>query len=470
MKNKFINALQTEDTFTENGMPTNSSSGEYIVDMFFHMGALRASPDNEILKLFVGAFGENSLLAIKAMFHNRNIRGGQGERKTFRTMFNYLCLNYPKIALLNLENVVKFGRWDDLFSGIDTPVEDDIFDFILYHLKNGDKLCAKWLPRENKAGNNVFKKLIKAWELHPKKYRQLVAGNTQVVENLMCKNQWTKINYSHVPSKASHLYRKAFGKHDPEGYGAYLEKLEKGDKSVKVNAGAIFPSDVIKPYFSWDSKSKDILIEQQWKALPNYLPENKRIMPVCDVSGSMSGDPILVCVSLGLYLSERNKGPYENCFITFSAQPRLQLLKGKSLKDRVTEIRTSKWQMNTNLEAVFKLILNQAVKFNLSPEELPTDILILSDMQFDSCVKDSDDTALKMIDRMYKNAGYERPNIIFWNLRSSTGIPAKFNEQGVALVSGYSPSVMKQVFSRDMTPLSNVLETLNDPMYDSVII
>lgn len=466
----FLNALTYNDTVTENAMPTHSTSGSYLLDMFFSMGGSRNLSDEQIRRLLTKAIAENTLLAVKAVFYNRDIRGGQGERRSFRIFFDYLAQVHPAIALKNIANVPYYGRWDDLLVALGTPIESMALDYILYALKNGDKLCAKWMPRENKALGVIAKYLMKRWDLSPRNYRKLLAGNTDVVENLMCKNRWDEIVYEHVPSKAMNKYKEAFERHDPHRFSEFLGDVEKGEK--QIHAGAIFPHDVISDYYEYDSR-QNRAIEAQWKALPNYMPKGKRIMPVCDVSGSMfTGNalPIRVCVALGIYLAERNVGPYQDHFITFSSRPQLQKIVGNSLYEKVRMLEKAPWQMNTNLEATFRLILDRAVNYNVPADDMPSTLLILSDMQFDRCVRTPDDNAMQMIRRMYEKAGYSLPQVIFWNLRTSSGIPVKYNEQGVALVSGFSPSILKNIFGGEIEPMKVLLRTLNNERYDRVVV
>ena len=365
-----FDSLRNKDELTENLMPTHSTSNSYLLDLFFKMGGSRQLEISEIQKMFLAAIQEDPLLTLKCIFYNRDIRGGQGERRSFGIFFNTLCNFYPDLAVKNLSNVVNFGRWDDLLVCIETPVEKFAADFILSALKNGDKLCAKWMPRENKSLGKLAKRLMKIWGISPKDYRKLLAGNTQVVESLMCKKEWGKINYEQVPSVASFKYRKAFARNDSKRYGEYLAKLVKGE--AKIHAEAIFPHTIVRQILLHSlrdlfkteiSKEEMDLFQAQWDSLPNWLneTENLNLLTVNDVSGSMHGLPIEVCISLGIYISERNQGIFKNWFITFSGNPRLQYLSG-NLINRVSQLGTASWSMNTNLEAVFDLILNKAIE------------------------------------------------------------------------------------------------------------
>jgi len=461
--NNLFEAITTKDTFTENAMPTHSTSGNGLLDMFFKMGGSRNLSDRELERIFQIALSENEELAVRAMFYNRDVRGGQGERRSFRVFLRYLMNNYSIIASEILYLVPEYGRWDDLLVGINTPVEEYVINTIGNALALGDKLCAKWMPREGKANDKIAKVIMKGLHLTPRDYRLLLAGNTDVVETSMSKGNWAEINYSHVPSVAMKNYRKAFRNHDEVGFSKYMDKVESGE--VKINASAIFPHDLVRQYIR--GNNKDRVLESQWKSLPNYIEEGKTFLPVVDTSGSMFGLPMEVAVSLGIYLSERNKSVFKDGFITFSTNPELQYLRGKTLHSKVNELSTANWGFNTNLNAVFSLILRKAVSGGLKQADLPSYIIILSDMQFDRAARGSD-TALEMIRREYSSAGYEVPKLIFWNLRTSSGVPVKVTDTGVALVSGFSPSIMKQILSGEVSPIRIMMGVLDSDRYADI--
>ncbi len=466
--NRLFSAVTTKDVLTENGMPTHSTSSNYILDMFFKMGGSRGMSEADIINMFERALNENSLLTTKALFYNRDIREGQGERRSFRVMFRHLCNYHTDIAKRNLHLVPVFGRWDDLLVSYDTPVWEYTSDLILSALKSGDKLCAKWMPRENKKNGNIAKDLAYIWGLSPKKYRTLLSGNTEVVESLMCSGVWELIDYNKVPSVAISKYRGAFYKHDDIGFPVWIESLSKPESGNKIHAGAIFPHDIVAKIMDYrNSLSDRNMLNEQWKALPDFVKDGTSFIPVCDVSGSMNGIPMAVSIALGIYLSERNKSIFKNGFITFSGRPTLQILSG-DLFSRVSQLSRSQWEMNTNLEAVFNLILKKAIENHLEDSDLPKNILILSDMQFDACTKNNDDSVMDMIKRKYNRYGYTVPGVIFWNLRTSSGVPVKSTESGVALVSGFSPSVMTNILGGEFTPMSIMLKTLNSERYNIV--
>lgn len=306
--------------------------------------------------------------------------------------------------------------------------------------------------------------------LSPKKYRKTLVNLTKVVETQMCAKDWNNINFSHVPSLAAARYKKAFFKNAKDAYSAYLEALKNGDPTVKVNAGAVYPYDVIKTARNGDREATQLVISQ-WNALPNYVGD-ANILPMVDVSGSMefpvSGANVTamdVALSLGLYLADKNTGDFKDCFLTFSGSPELLKLRGNII-DKMNQMESSSWGMNTNLHAAFELILKTAKANNVPGKEMPKTVLILSDMQFDSCVT-HDDSAIEMIARKYENAGYNMPKVVFWNLRDAGNVPVKFDASGVALVSGFSPAIMKSILAgKEFTPEAIMMDTIMNSRYD----
>jgi len=361
----------------------------------------------------------------------------------------------------------ELGRWDDLLVLVGTEFETEVFQMIKDALDRGDGLCAKWMPRKG----DVAQKLRAFLEFTPKRYRKTLVSLTNVVEQKMCAKAWDEINFSHVPSVAHARYKKAFNR-NTEQYAAYVAKLVKGDDpKVKVNASAVYPYDVLKGRISnynrihW-SKTELDLIQKQWEALPNYVGD-ANILPMVDVSGSMCSPvggtltAMEVAVSLGLYLADKNTGKFADTFLTFSGSPELLHLKG-NINNKIDQMVTSKWGMDTNIIAAFKKVLDVAVNGNVPQEEMPQTLLILSDMQFDQCAR-FDDSALESMARQYKKAGYEVPNIVFWNIAAHDNVPAKYDQRGVALISGFSPSIVKAVLSDDQeqfTPEGIMMKTI----------
>tara|TARA_R110002050_G_scaffold34397_2_gene86779 strand:+ start:561 stop:1991 length:1431 start_codon:yes stop_codon:yes gene_type:complete len=475
---RLIDALRTEDGYTQNGMTTNSTTLNSCVDLFFKIGAVRGKDESIKINSFTKAFAEDALTAMKILFWVRDIRGGAGERSTFKEIITYLATHQTKTLSKNLHLIPVYGRWDDLFTLLGTPLEKEALDVISKGLKESNNLCAKWMPRgnsKNSKKNFLAKKLREHLNLSQKKYRNLIVGLSNTIEQQMCAKEFDKINYSHVPSKAMSDYMRAFTKHDTVRFTDYLEQVNSGD--VKINAGAIYPYDVLKSL-----KSGNVLgANTQWSSLPNYLEGNEEmVLPVVDVSYSMTcsagGSPTLNCmdvaISLGLYISERNEGPFKNGFITFDNNPRLEYVSG-SLSERYKQMKNANWGGSTNLEITFQVLLDKATKMNVPKEEMPTTILILSDMEFNRGIRGGDNpTAQKMIERLYTESGYDTPKIVYWNINaSSDNNPVQFNKMNAALVSGFSPSILTSILSgEDMSPINIMYKTINSDRYSQIVI
>ena len=457
-------------TLTENGMVTNPTTLNKCVDLFFSIGAMRGKSQDKVVSLFNEAYKENPLIASKLLFWGRDVRSGAGERQIFRDIVTHLTTTSPQTVRKNIGLIPEFGRWDDVLVLVGTELEDDMFILIKDSLTNGDALCAKWMPRKGDVAN----RLRKLFRFTPKEYRKMLVNLTNVVESKMCAKDWESIDYSKLPSLASSRYQKSFVKNDTERYDEYKKALIDG--TAKVNAGAVYPYDIIK---SINQGGDTIVSEKQWESLPNWMEDsNERILPVVDVSGSMccpaGGNDNLSCmdvaISLGMYISERNEGNFKDAFVTFSNNPQLQYLTG-GLKERLNKLRKSDWGMSTDLEAVFNLILNQAKTYNIPQDKMPTKIMILSDMQFNQATR-SGLGSQSMIESMYEVAGYKKPDIIYWNLNASgSNFPVEFNKNGTALVSGFSPSILKPLLSgKNMTPESIMMDTVNDERYSLITI
>lgn len=473
-----MDAMVTGDTRTLNDCVTHSTSSSPLVDLFFTINTFRHKDESEIQSAFYRAYNHSPVDALRILFYSRDVRGGQGERRTFR-----LCLKNLAQSGQNLQGLLSyipyFGRWDDVLVFLGTPLENEALALIKHGLDTEDGLCAKWMPREKSSKSAEATTIRKFLGLTPKQYRKKLSQLTNVVETQMCSKEWDAIKYGHVPSRATLLYRKAFERHSPERWTEFLSLVTKGED--KVNAGTLYPYDVVVPI--WESlgdtwgNSRDLsvdeltLLDEQWKALPNYMEDNsERVLPVVDTSGSMYSDgkpqPIQVSVSLGLYIAERNEGPFKDHFVTFSENPSLQKIEGNSVYNRLASLKGCDWGYNTNIERVFKLVLDSAVKSNVSESDMPSVILILSDMEFDSC-SDSDVTAFERAQQLYADAGYKLPKIVFWNLDAKTSnFPVKFNETGTAMVSGFSPTILKQILAGgDMSPEKIMFDVINSERY-----
>lgn len=384
---KLVQALTKEQTKirTENGAKTFSSSLNACLDLFFMGGAFRNRSDKDIISLVSKAYQENAKLTLQLLAYIRDCRGGMGERRFFKVAINHLANQ----ADFNVAMIPEYGRWDDLFVLFNTDKEQDVLHIIAQALANNDGLCAKWLPRQGKIANKIRNYASDLAET-PREWRKLLVSLTNVVETQMCNKEWASINYSHVPSVANVKYNKAFLRNDEDRRREFLSKAVKGE--VKINSSVSFPHDIVKMMIKFSgfggyynngyiNPIKNDTAEAMWKQLPDYLTNKEvNILPVCDTSGSMctaNGLPLLISLSLGLYISERNNGLFKNAYFTFSDKPTLVYTKG-TLYERLAQM-PAIHPSNTNLEATFTTLLKTAINNRLSNKDMPTHLLIISD-------------------------------------------------------------------------------------------
>jgi hypothetical protein len=429
----------------------------------------------DIVPAFAAALVENKDVALRIAAWLRDARGGAGERKLFRDILVYLEGTDPQAAIALMRKVPELGRWDDLFVFKTDAVKSHAYTMLGDALREKNGLAAKWTPRKGPIATEIRQ----FFGMSPKFYRKSLVEMTKVVETNMCAKDWDNINFSHVPSVAASRYKKAFNRNTPK-FKEYVAELVKPvaerTVDVKVNAAAVYPYDVLKgrinTYGVKFDKTELDHITAQWDALPNYVGDAS-ILPLVDVSGSMSSaraganlTALEVAVSLGLYLADKNEGKFKDTFLTFSGSPELLHLKG-NINQKIDQMVKSKWEMNTNLHKAFDKILSTAVNGQVPEAEMPKVLLILSDMQFDACAR-HDDSAIEMIARKYEAAGYEMPKVVFWNLAASGNAPVKFDKSGTALVSGFSPSIVKAVLDADFdcfTPEAIMNKTIMQDKY-----
>ena len=473
--NTFASAVQNQSARTTNGMKARKSTSNACVDLFYKIGASRGK---NITPDFVAAMAEDKELALRIALWVRDVRQGAGERQLFRDILLYLEQTDHDAAVALIKKVPALGRFDDLLIFKTPELKTVAFNLLGDHLRQGNGLAAKWMPRKKEVASEIRKH----FGMSPKQYRKTLVGLTKVVEQDMCAKNWDEINFSHVPSVAASRYKTAFHRNSPK-YAEYVAALVKGtDPKVKVNASSIFPHDVIKGVLNYGSVNTSVdqtvldLITAQWNALPNYVGDSN-VLALVDVSGSMScpagGSGSVLCIdvalALGLYMADKNKGVFKDTFLTFSGRPELMHLKG-NIVQKLHQMNTSKWDMNTDLVKAMQKILDTAVNHRVPQDQMPDTLMIMSDMQFDRCAK-FDDSAMKMIKRKFTDAGYKVPNIVFWNLNAHGNVPVKHNAVGVALVSGFSPAIAAQVLGADpdqFTPEAIMMKTIMDSRYDLV--
>ena len=482
----FLNLLKKESNQarTENGAATLRSTGSECLDLFATIGAMRALPETEIMDRFQRAYTENPDLAMKILFHARDIRGGLGERAVFRVLLTWLAEREISSLRLNLPLIAEYGRWDDLLVLLDTPacrdaeaILRDQFRADLGAHRQGEavSLLGKWLPSVNASSAEAVRKaklLARAFGLSDAQYRKALSAlraEIRILENPLRVREYT-FDYAKQPSRAMFKYRRAFMRNDRERYRAFMSRVKEGHE--QIHTGALFPYDIVNAAYRASENERESL-DVTWNALEDFT-RGENALVVADGSGSMYWSPVnpvpaAVAQSLAIYFAERNHGAFHNHFITFSEHPRLVEIQGRDIVEKVNYCRSFNECANTNLQAVFELILQAAVKNHVPQRELPETLYIVSDMEFDACTRDTSLTNFEFARRLYRQHGYTLPRIVFWNVQSRNDQqPVRMNEQGVALVSGCSPRIFSQVMSGETDPYANMMSVLGSERYAPV--
>lgn len=480
----FAKAMKEENKFTrtENGAVALNTTGDARLDLFGTIGSLREADENRITTLFSEAYAQDKLFATKIAFYARDIRCGLGERKTFRTIIRYMAEHHPESLRPNLDLIGVFGRYDDLYELIGTPLEDDMwktmknqFEEDLKNLNEGKaiSLLAKWIKTADASSTETRKLgILTAQKLDYPVYnfKRIVRSMRRqigVVEILMSAGKWNEIKYPEVPSRAMMIYRRTFAKHDPDRFIEFINKADKGE--VKINASTLYPYDIMEKVLYGRENNK--VLEAQWKALPDYVEQGTNALIMADTSGSMYGRPMATSIGLAIYFAERNTGAYHNLFMTFSANPQIVSLKGETLFQKINNVGRAGWGMNTDLKAAFEKVLDIAEKNNISQEEMPKAIVVISDMEIDYC-GNKDWSFYDKMENKFRKAGYVIPNIIFWNVESRHDIfHADATRKGVQLASGQSVTVFKQVLQNlGYNPIEAMENVINSERYDCITI
>ena len=514
--NTFLNGIKNETNFThtENGALTHKSTLDGLLDLFAMGAAYRNRSDEDCIVLFQKAFDEDPVYALKCLFYLRDVRGGQGERRFFRVVTRWLANNQTDAMRRNLEFVPEFGRWDDLYAFAGTKLEKDAFNIlkkqaILDLQCKTPSLLAKWLKSENTssyASRELANKTRLAFGLDHKHYRRMLSvlrARINVVERLMSAGKWDEIEFDKIPSKAGLVYRNAFARHDIErvksekNVKTYEEFVK--DENTKVNAKDLYPYEVVaKAYnltvnayeYRWTARKyvpqevdpvERAAINKYWDNLKDYFNGcSLDALCVVDTSGSMTGSkasaPINVAISLGLYAAERARGPFANHYVSFSSRPQLIETYGVDFVDKVRRIYETNLCENTNIEATFDMLLNTAISNHCTQDELPKSIVIISDMEFDSARgyygwdrnhSNAKRTLMEDIKRKWQMAGYDMPNLVFWNVDArQDNIPMKV-ENGITMCSGFSPVLFEQIM-KGKTGYDLMMDKLNSERYECI--
>ena len=497
----YLDQLKIEANYTRtlNGAKTHGSTGNACLDFFAVAGGMRYRKPSEQIRLFERAYIENPDLAMKLLFHLRDIRGGMGERKLFRTLLRQVAFSWPDSARKNVEYIADFGRWDDLLCLLGTPAKKQAVKVLKEQLAKDEEalrlreageedshisLLAKWLPSDNASSSRTRKmaeRLIDELGMDKREYRALLTAlrsRIGLVERQLTRKTPEKINYEAVPAQAMFKYRSAFKRVDDDRFKDYLTDVSDGKK--KMHAETLFPYEVLRPFFKgdwWDMKMKPAreadVLEQLWNHLPGSV-SNVNAISVVDTSGSMywsSGalKPALISQAMGLYCAERCQGLFHNHMITFESRPHLVKVHGATLRDKLKYIGTLPWGGSTDLEKVFDLILETAVKNNAKQEEMPQVLYIFSDMEFNRAMRNPDKTVYENARELFEAFGYRMPAVVFHNVNSwKMQTPVTARTRGTALSSGACTCSMGHKFDGNITPMDHMLRVLNSKRYEMI--
>lgn len=514
MTNTFMNAMNNASNYaiTENGALTHKSTMSGLLDMFALGGAYRTRSDADCILLFKKAYEEDALRALKCLFYLRNVRGGQGERRYFRVVLKWLAQNHPEDVVRNLENIPFYGRWDDLYELVGTPVEDKAFHLMKQQLvldlkSKTPSLLAKWLKSENtssRESRQLATRTREKFNLTSREYRKALSAlreRIRVLERLMSADRWDEIEFDKIPSRAGMIYRNAFARHDIERQKAGKTTYENfmKDTNTKVNAKALYPYECVAEavkamrgsldWYSYPNRREPALddvnrlaVNKYWENLADYFKgASFNGIAVIDTSGSMTGSeasaPINVAISLGLYCAEHNKGPFAGHYISFSSRPQWIATEGVDFCDKVARIYRTNLCENTNIEATFDLLLNMALRPDVKKEDIPQNVIIISDMEFDHArgmynygrfkSEHNHSTLMEKIADKWRAYGLKMPNLIFWNVQArQDNIPMTVKD-GITFVSGFSPVLFEQIM-KGKTAIDLMLDVLDGEMYARV--
>ena len=504
--NKFMNGMAnaTNYTYTENGAVTHKTTKSDLLDMFAMGAAMRTRSDEDVILMFRKAFKENPVYALKCLFYIRDVRGGQGERRFFRVVMKDLAKFDTAAARRNLKFVPEFGRWDDLYVFVGTPLEADALQIMKDQLAldvecKAPSLLAKWLKSENTSSvesrrlGNITREFFGMSHKQYRKTLSILRERINVLERLMSEGRWDEIEFDKIPSKAGMKYKNAFARHDlerakNENVQTYADFAK--DTTKTVNAKALYPYECVHQALNimgnqqgWSSRGNHVALDDTQRLMTNKYWDNLADyfngatfngIALVDTSGSMSGTPIEVAISLGLYCAEKNQGAFANHFISFESNPHWIETSGVDFCDKVYRITGAEWGGSTNVEAAMDLILNVAKQNDCSQDEIPQNLVIISDMEFNCCVTSNNygrgnvnDTLFEKIAAKYRANGYEMPHVIFWNVNARQANIPMLGNGNVSFVSGFSPSIFETIMS-GKTGYDLMMEKLDSERYAQI--
>ena len=505
---------------TWNNAITNESTLNFNLDMFAYSSRYYKQNYEKNKNRFKNALIENDNIALANLLYTLDIRNGKGERALFKSYFSALIEINKYYAIQILPYISELGRWDYVFEGIGTEIEENVYELIRAYLMidiknyNDNKpvsLLAKWLPsiKTHNKKNYFAIKLAKKLNLTEKEYRKILSklrDRLNIVEKHITNKEYEKINYISVPSKAMVKYRNLFFAKDEVRFKEFIEELKASKKPKynnllmndfvkmyldnlrKVGVNYLYGktikesykksiSNLIKGLSPRELEEKQILLQNlnneknlinaMWKK-QTKIEFDKNILVVADTSGSMQGTPFETAVSLAIYISQNNKSEqWRNRFIIFSTNCiKYSYNKNAEFTDILDEIPFI--VENTNIDKVFKKILTDSLKKNLPQLD---EVIIISDMEFDMVQNKNDMSNFKHWKSEFAKYNYELPKIIFWNVaRDVESFPVTKLDYGTCLVSGYSKNILKSIIDIDeFNPIDVMLKTLEEKNYFEMV-
>lgn len=451
---------------------TNSKGGEYYnttysdnLDLF--SGVNRYTNTEDMILKFRAAFAENKTVATANLLYFLDIRKGKGERKVFKTLFKELCTMDIKMANIVLQQIGELGRWDYVLEALNTPLEKNAILLIksqlfLDEISKNPTLLAKWLPTLRTHNKNNIKalELVSKLEISEREYRTLLSAirkKLNLIEHNLTNKEYDNIDFSKIPTKAMLKYRKSFEHNCEQAYKDYLKLANEG--KTKINTSGLFCYEIIEKIRK--RKINRELANAMWEQQKDILKDNyDNMLVIADTSSSMTWQPHVYETSIGLalYIAERNHGFFKNYFMRFDTNPALEKVSGLDITDKVNAIRD--YYGSTNIDKVFKLILDTAETNNITQEEMPSHLIIVSDMEFDRGCYSKEGTNFQGWKKAFEEKGYILPKIIFWNV-ATQGFPVSKYDNDVCMISGFSTSVFENILNlEDFTPEGAMLKSL----------
>jgi hypothetical protein len=555
-------AMATSFTRTENGAVALDTSGNHIVDYFMmYTRTLTKEQNHQFLEK---CWAINPQKTVAVIFNGRDRLKGKKEKTVSNQAMLWLRNNKPYTYMNNIITYInKYGRWKDLLyicyensgDGIihkhyeltlfANKLREDLMDLKIQEMRdeeavaeaatttvaneaavadkpkkiNSVSLCAKWSPSENDRNDRrkQFAKKIatilygkedtKKMEKYRKEYLVPLRNKINIVETLMCNNEWDKINYEGVPGVASRRLHKAFSNHDSERYCEYLAKVRSGN--AKINVAGILPHELANYYINLrntqDEFEENETIELQWKTIVDNIKNSGsdgsgsdvlgNSLAIIDLSGSMfsasnGSIPAQVAIALGIITSQCCKGMFKNKFITFSENPELVSLipdaeyaeyveKGTepSLYTCFKSLVEVEFGFNTDFVKCCEMIIKYGKDNNICDEDMPKKLFIYTDMQFDEATSDNTENngievLYKTIVKMFKASDYTPPKFIFWNLNSShkETFPVNCKTEGTAMISGFSEQLLKIFMTYDEFKPELIVEEILAPYLSEIFI